>query len=118
MNQKVDGKIIQVIGPVVDVQFEGWDLPEIYTALKISNPTIDAKEWNLTIEVAQHLGENTVRCVAMDTSDGLVRGMPVLNTGSPIQMPVGKETLGRILNVVGEPIDEKGPVNAKKTHPI
>ena len=118
MNQKVDGKIIQVIGPVVDVQFEGGDLPEIYTALKISNPTIDAKEWNLTIEVAQHLGENTVRCVAMDTSDGLVRGMPVLNTGSPIQMPVGKETLGRILNVVGAPVDEMGPVMTKKTYPI
>ncbi|MBI3541223.1 MAG: F0F1 ATP synthase subunit beta, partial [Deltaproteobacteria bacterium] len=105
------GKITQVIGPVIDVQFPSSDLPMIYTALKISSPTINDKPWNLVVEVAQHLGENTVRCVAMDSTDGLVRGMEVLNTGEPIQIPVGKEVLGRILNVVGDPVDELGPIN-------
>jgi F-type H+-transporting ATPase subunit beta len=112
------GKIIQVIGPVVDVKFEGQSLPEINTALTVTNPTIDATPDNLVIEVAQHLGEQTVRCVAMDTTDGLVRGMPVTNTGKPIMMPVGREVLGRIVNVVGRPVDERGPVNAKKFLPI
>src|SRR5262245_17087431 len=97
--QNRQGKIVQVIGPVVDVQFHDGALPEIYTALKISNPAIDERPNNLTVEVAQHLGEHMVRCVAMDTTDGLVRGMSVLDTGQPIQMPVGKEVLGRILNV-------------------
>jgi F-type H+-transporting ATPase subunit beta len=112
------GRLTQVIGPVVDVQFPSTDLPEIYTALKVTNPNINDKPWNLVVEVAQHLGENTVRCVAMDSSEGLVRGSEVINTGAPIQMPVGKEVLGRILNVVGEPVDEAGPVNAKKFYPI
>jgi F-type H+-transporting ATPase subunit beta len=112
------GKISQVIGPVVDVAFETGDLPEIGTALKISNPAIDTRQDNLVVEVAQHLGEHTVRAIAMDTTDGLVRGMPVKNTGGPIMMPVGREVLGRILNVVGEPVDERGPVNAKKFAPI
>ncbi len=112
------GKIVQVIGPVVDVEFSGAGLPEINTALKISNPAISDKPLNLTVEVAQHLGEHTVRCIAMDTTDGLVRGMPVQNTGAAIQMPVGKEVLGRILNVVGEPVDERGPVTTAKTYPI
>ncbi len=112
------GKITQVIGPVIDVQFPSSDLPMIYTALKISSPTINDKPWNLVVEVAQHLGENTVRCVAMDSTDGLVRGMEVLNTGEPIQIPVGKEVLGRILNVVGDPVDELGPINTKKRYPI
>jgi F-type H+-transporting ATPase subunit beta len=112
------GKISQVIGPVVDVTFEAGDLPEIGTALKISNPAIDQRTDNLVVEVAQHLGEHTVRAIAMDTTDGLVRGMHVKNTGSPIMMPVGREVLGRILNVVGEPVDERGPVNAKKFAPI
>jgi F-type H+-transporting ATPase subunit beta len=111
-------KIVQVIGPVVDVEFTGADLPEIYTALTLTNPTIDNRPDNLVVEVAQHLGERTVRCIAMDTTDGLVRGMPVRNTGAPIMMPVGKEVLGRIVNVVGEPVDDAGPVNAKKTLPI
>jgi F-type H+-transporting ATPase subunit beta len=112
------GRVIQVIGPVVDVEFEGGELPEIYTALKLSNPAIDSRADNLTIEVAQFLGERTVRCIAMDTTDGLSRGLPVTNTGKPITVPVGKECLGRILNVIGEPVDEKGPVNAKHFYPI
>ncbi len=111
------GKITQVIGPVVDVAFEG-DLPEIYTALKISNPSISDEEWNLIVEVAQHLGEKTVRCIAMDSTEGLVRGMPVLDTGAMITMPVGRGTLGRILNVVGEPVDEAGPVDTDQRSPI
>jgi len=112
------GRVIQVIGPVVDVEFESGELPEIYTALKLTNPAIDNRPENLTIEVAQFLGERTVRCIAMDTTDGLARGLPVTNTGNPIMVPVGKECLGRILNVVGEPVDEKGPVNAKHHYPI
>src|SRR5262252_3355572 len=112
------GRIVQVIGPVVDVEFSGSDLPEINTALKISNPSISDRPGNLVVEVAQHLGEHSVRCIAMDTTDGLVRGMPVENTGEPILMPVGPEVLGRIMNVVGEPVDERGPVVAKKKLPI
>ncbi|MHB8708451.1 MAG: F0F1 ATP synthase subunit beta, partial [Desulfuromonadales bacterium] len=105
------GRITQVIGPVVDVEFEAGKLPEIYYALRVSNPAIDEREWNLVLEVAQHLGENTVRTIAMDATDGLVRGQDVLDTGKQIVMPVGPKTLGRILNVIGEPIDEMGPVN-------
>ncbi len=112
------GKIVQVIGPVVDVEFDGGKLPKILNALKVTNPAINSAKDNLTLEVAQHLGENTVRTIAMDTSDGLVRGMEVRDTGAPIAMPVGPECLGRILNVIGEPVDEAGPVNAKKAMPI
>src|SRR5512147_2622796 len=112
------GKVTQVIGPVVDVEFPPGALPDIYTALAITNPGIDAQADNLVIEVAQHLGENTARCVAMDTTDGLVRGMAVKNLGAPISVPVGKEVLGRILNVIGDPVDERGPVNAVKRLPI
>src|SRR5512139_4274829 len=100
-----NGKITQVIGPVVDVEFPAGSLPDIYTALSVTNPGIDTRQDNLVIEVAQHLGENTARCIAMDSTEGLVRGMPVRNTGANIAMPVGKEVLGRILNVVGEPVD-------------
>jgi F-type H+-transporting ATPase subunit beta len=112
------GRVTQVLGPVVDVEFPIGSLPEVYTALKLSNPGISNQADNLTVEVAQHLGENTVRCIAMDTTDGLARGLPVKSTGAPIQVPVGKETLGRILNVVGEPVDERGPVRATKYYPI
>src|SRR3954470_10990243 len=112
------GKITQVIGPVVDVEFPPNALPEIFTALTLSNPGISDKPDNLTVEVAQHLGENTARCIAMDSTDGLVRGQDVKNTGGPITMPVGKEVLGRILNVIGEPVDEKGPVKATRRLPI
>jgi len=113
-----NGKVLQVIGPVVDVEFSDAKLPKIFNALKLSNPGISSAKDNLTLEVAQHLGENSVRAIAMDTTDGLVRGMSVRDTGSPIAMPVGKECLGRILNVIGEPVDEGGPVGAKKTAPI
>ncbi len=116
--QHGDGKITQVIGPVVDVEFPAGALPEILTALKLTNKSISAEEGNLTIEVAQHLGESTARCIAMDSTEGLVRGQPVKNTGAPISVPVGKAVLGRILNVVGAPVDEKGPVKAEKYMPI
>ncbi|HVK71386.1 MAG TPA: F0F1 ATP synthase subunit beta [Polyangium sp.] len=112
------GKITQVIGPVVDVDFPAGQLPRILNALKLSNPSISGETDNLTLEVAQHLGESTVRAVAMDTTDGLVRGMEVRDTGKPIMMPVGNACLGRILNVVGAPVDEAGPVNAEKFAPI
>ncbi|HEY4885400.1 MAG TPA: F0F1 ATP synthase subunit beta [Myxococcales bacterium] len=112
------GKITQVIGPVVDVEFPPGSLPEIFTALTLSNPSISDQADNLTIEVAQHLGENTARCIAMDATDGLIRGQPVRNTGGPISVPVGKGVLGRILNVVGEPADEKGPIHATRRLPI
>ncbi len=107
------GKITQVIGPVVDVEFEAGKLPEVYHALTITNPGIDDQENNLVCEVAQHLGENTVRAIAMDTTDGLVRGQDVIDTGDQILMPVGRKTLGRIMNVIGQPIDESGPIEAE-----
>jgi F-type H+-transporting ATPase subunit beta len=116
--QTQNGRITQVIGPVVDVEFPPGALPQIYTALAVTNPAIDDRADNLVVEVAQHLGENTARCVAMDSTEGLQRGMPVKNTGAPINMPVGKEVLGRILNVVGEPVDERGAVAAKMFRPI
>jgi F-type H+-transporting ATPase subunit beta len=112
------GKIVQVIGPVVDIEFEGGKLPKILNSLKVTNPGISGERDNLTLEVAQHLGENTVRAIAMDSTDGLIRGMEARDTGAPIAMPVGPECLGRILNVIGEPVDEKGPVGAKRTAPI
>ena len=112
------GRVVQVIGPVVDVAFDSAQLPEINTALLITNPSIDKRADNLTVEVAQHLGEKMVRCIAMDNTDGLVRGQAVKNSGSPISVPVGKEVLGRILNVIGEPVDERGPTGATKTSPI
>ncbi len=112
------GVITQIIGPAIDVEFPAGHIPEINTALTLTNKTINDVEDNLTLEVAQHLGENTVRTVAMDSTEGLVRGMRVKNTGAPIAMPVGPEILGRILNVVGEPVDAAGPVNAKRHMPI
>jgi F-type H+-transporting ATPase subunit beta len=113
-----EGRIKQVLGPVVDVEFDSAHLPSIYNSLKVTNPAIDERSENLVLEVALHLGENTVRTIAMDSTDGLVRGMKVRDTGAQISVPVGRETLGRILNVVGDPVDEAGPVNAKKTSPI
>jgi F-type H+-transporting ATPase subunit beta len=113
-----DGKVIQVMGPVVDVEFPEGDLPLIFTALHVTNPTIDNTPDNLVIEVALHLGDNVVRTIAMDTTDGLVRGMQVKNTAKPIMMPAGDIILGRVLNVVGKPVDGLGPVNAKEFLPI
>jgi len=112
------GAITQVIGNVVDVEFPEGQLPLIYTALLISNPGISDVEDNLVIEVAQHLGDRVVRTIAMDMTDGLVRGMPVKNTGAPIMMPIGEAGLGRVLNVVGRPVDGLGPVVSKKYAPI
>jgi F-type H+-transporting ATPase subunit beta len=112
------GSVLQVMGPVVDVEFPPGQLPEVYTALRVTNAAVDPREWNLVLEVAQHLGENTVRTIAMDTTDGLVRGQPVQNTGDVIKVPVGPATLGRIMNVVGEPVDERGAIQAEKQYPI
>jgi F-type H+-transporting ATPase subunit beta len=116
-----EGRIVQVIGPVVDVEFEPGKLPAIYNALVV--PGVEMKDifsysQKLTLEVAQHLGESAVRTIAMAATDGLVRGMKVVDTGNPISVPVGKGTLGRILNIVGEPVDKQGPVPHEKTYPI
>ncbi|KAF9158487.1 atp2, beta subunit of the F1 sector of mitochondrial F1F0 ATP synthase, partial [Mortierella sp. AD010] len=110
---KSSGQIRSVIGAVVDVQFDQGKLPSILNALEVKN--LDRR---LVLEVAQHLGENTVRTIAMDGTEGLVRGQPVEDTGAPITIPVGPECLGRIINVIGEPIDERGPINAKQSAPI
>jgi F-type H+-transporting ATPase subunit beta len=107
------GTVSQVLGPVVDVHFPAGNLPEILTALRVTNASVSDKPWNLVLEVAQHLGQNTVRTIAMDATDGLVRGLPVQNTGSPITVPVGDVTLGRIMNVIGEPVDELGPISSE-----
>jgi F-type H+-transporting ATPase subunit beta len=107
------GRITQVISAVVDVKFDGGELPAILNALETDN-----QGKRLVMEVSQHVGENTVRCIAMDSTDGLVRGMEVRDLGAPISVPVGPETLGRILNVIGEPIDERGPVKSRQTAPI
>ena len=112
------GRIKQVTGPVVDVEFEQGKLPTIYTALTITNPAINDEADNLVVEVAQHLGDNVVRTIAMDVTDGLVRGMTVKDTGTAIMMPVGAGALGRVLNVVGRPVDGLGPVNREKLLPI
>jgi F-type H+-transporting ATPase subunit beta len=115
------GKVIQVIGPVVDVEFDKGDLPKIFNALRVEAAEDKKRgrpEIRLTLEVAQHLGDNRVRAVAMSGTEGLVRGMEVQDSGGPIAMPVGPETLGRLLNVLGEPVDGKGPVKAKKKLPI
>jgi F-type H+/Na+-transporting ATPase subunit beta len=115
------GKIVQVIGPVVDVEFETGKLPPIYNALLVQgveNKDVFAYSQKLTLEVAQHLGESHIRAIAMAATEGLSRGMSVMDTGAPITVPVGKETLGRILNIVGEPVDKGAPIQAKKTYPI
>ncbi|THB79351.1 MAG: F0F1 ATP synthase subunit beta, partial [Desulfobulbaceae bacterium] len=112
------GKVLQVIGPVVDVEFEAGNLPTIMSALMISNPAISDVADNLVVEVAQHLGDNVCRCVAMDQTDGLVRGMEARDSGEPITIPVGEPALGRIMNVVGRPVDGLGEIDASKTMPI
>jgi len=120
MAETSNGRVRQVMGAVVDVQFTG-DLPAILNALETTNESTKSKdnpEGRLVLEVAQHLGENTVRTIAMDATEGLVRGQAVRDTGTPIEVPVGDATLGRIINVIGEPVDEAGPVNATETRPI
>ncbi len=118
MTAPADGRVVQVMGPVVDVEFPKGKLPPIYNALRLSNAQISNVPENLVLEVAQHLGENVVRTISMDATDGLTRGTPVRDTGAQILVPVGREVLGRILNVIGEPIDEMGPVTTKKSYPI
>ena len=109
------GHIVQVQGPIVDLGFEANELPAINNAIKI----VDAgKKIDLTVEVAQHLGNDVVRAIAMSSTDGLVRGMAAVDTGAPISVPVGRETLGRVFNLLGQPVDERGPVNAKQYWPI
>jgi len=112
------GKIAQVLGAVIDVEFEAGNLPPVLTALTITNPAISDVEDNLVVEVAQHLGDNVVRCIGMDVTDGLQRGMDVKDTGSPIMMPVGEASLGRVLNVVGRPVDGLGEISQEKMLPI
>lgn len=115
------GRVIQVIGPVVDVEFPIGELPAIYNALTIKTELDEKGERpaiNLTLEVAQHLGGNKVRCIAMSSTDGLVRGMATEDTGGPISVPVGNETLGRMVNLLGDPIDNMGPIEASKRYPI
>ena len=112
------GKIVQVMGPVVDIEFPPGEIPEINTALRTTNSSIDDRSDNLVLEVALHLGENTVRAIAMDTTDGLRRGQDVSNTEAPILIPVGPGTLGRIMNVIGEPVDGRGPIEATMHLPI
>lgn len=115
MTKKAEGHITQIIGAVVDVKFD-QEMPEISNALEVERKTDHGQR--IVLEVAQHLGDNTVRTIAMDSTDGLVRGQKVMDTGAPITVPVGPELLGRIVNVIGEPVDERGSVGAKKTLPI
>ncbi len=112
------GKVSQVLGAVIDVEFPSGKLPAILNALRMTNPSIDDNKENLVLEVAQHLGDNMVRTIAMDSTEGVTRGSSVRDTGEKITTPVGEETLGRIINVIGDPIDEGGPVNAKVNWPI
>ncbi|HEY4644007.1 MAG TPA: F0F1 ATP synthase subunit beta, partial [Bacteroidota bacterium] len=114
----IEGKIIQVIGPVVDVEFSGGKLPPILNAVRIPRVTVEGKEENLIVEVQQHLGDERVRAVAMDSTDGLVRGMKAIDTGQPIEVPVGPQVLGRLINVVGDPIDNLGPIRTPKKFSI
>ena len=118
MDEAKIGKVLQVIGPVVDVEFEPGNLPEIMNALFITNPVISDEPDNLVCEVAQHLGDNVVRTIAMDQTDGLVRGMEAKDTGMPITVPVGEASLGRIMNVVGRPVDGLGPITSEQSMPI
>src|SRR5262245_17451321 len=113
-----NGTVTQVIGPVVDVEFADGGLPPIFNSLHVTNPAISDEPWNLILEVAQHLGENTVRAIAMDSTEGLVRGQEVRDTGEGITIPVGEGVLGRIMNVVGQPVDDAGPIKAAKKYPI
>ncbi|MBU1087930.1 MAG: F0F1 ATP synthase subunit beta [Candidatus Omnitrophica bacterium] len=112
------GVITQVLGPIIDVRFEANELPPLFSALTVTNPSIDDKENNLVLEVSQHIGDNTVRAIAMDSTDGLYRGVEVIDSGSPIMVPVGDKTLGRIMNVIGNPVDEQGPIETEKKYPI
>lgn len=114
-----EGRVLQVIGPVVDVEFEEVELPPIYQALRIVSDGFEVPEpISITVEVQQHLGEGRCRCVAMEPTEGLIRGMKAVDTGGPITVPVGPATLGRVLNVIGEPVDKLGPVVSEQRYPI
>ena len=115
--QGVEGRVVQVIGPAVDVEFPEGHLPSIHNAVLV-NDTSEMGKIEVVLEVAQHMGENRVRCIAMEATDGMVRGMKALDTGGPITVPVGRETLGRVLSVIGRPVDEKGPCETKERWPI
>jgi len=115
---EIKGKIIQIIGPVVDIEFDGGHLPKIYNSVRIPRTSTEGKQEDLIVEVQQHLGEDRVRTVAMDSTDGLVRGMDVFDTGKPISVPVGPSTLGRLINVIGDGIDGLGEIKAEKRYPI
>ncbi len=117
-NKQRVGIITQVLGPIIDVRFDAGELPPIFSALTLTNPSIDDKANNLVLEVVQHIGDNLIRAVAMDSTDGLFRGMEVIDSGGPIMVPVGEETLGRIMNVIGQPIDEQGPIETKEKYSI
>jgi F-type H+-transporting ATPase subunit beta len=113
------GRVVQVIGPVVDVEFKGQNLPAIFNAIRITSEGIDTPSpVDIIVEAEQHLGEDKVRCVSMHPTDGLARGMIAVDQDGPIEVPVGEETLGRVINVIGEPVDHQGPINAKKKYPI
>ncbi|MFQ5329995.1 MAG: F0F1 ATP synthase subunit beta [Thermodesulfobacteriota bacterium] len=118
MEESNIGHITQIVGPVLDVKFGPGKVPPIYNALRVTNASIDDKEWNLVLEIAQHIGEDTVRCISMDTTDGLVRGAEVKDMGVGISVPVGEKVLGRIMNVIGEPVDEMGPIESEKSYEI
>ena len=116
---EIFGKVIQVLGPVIDVQFEGGHVPAIYNALQVTSDGADTSTpIDITLEVAQHLGASVVKCISMQPTDGVVRGMKAIDTGAPITVPVGPETLGRVLNVLGQPVDGLGPIKAKGKYPI
>ncbi|MGH9736163.1 MAG: F0F1 ATP synthase subunit beta, partial [Candidatus Acidiferrales bacterium] len=113
------GRVVEVIGPVVDIEFQEGHLPLIHNAVHITSEGFDVPEpLDIVAEVEQHLGEGRVRCVAMKPTEGLVRGMKAKDLGQPIQVPVGRATLGRVLNVLGEPVDNVGPVRTEKHYPI
>src|SRR5687768_4935568 len=116
---RAEGKVIQVAGPAVDIQFPEGRIPVIHNALRIVSEGFNVPQpIDIIVEVAQHIGEGRVRTIALQPTEGLVRGMKVINLGGPVSVPVGKETLGRVLNVIGEPVDEMGPVNTAKRYPI
>src|ERR1035437_9864663 len=115
----VVGKVIQVAGPAVDVEFPEGQIPVIRTALRITSEGFNVPApIDIIVEVAQHIGEGRVRTIALQPTDGLVRGMPAISLGEPVTIPVGKETLGRIMNVIGQPVDKMGPIDAHKFLPI
>src|SRR5688572_33166154 len=116
---RAEGKVIQVAGPAVDIQFPEGQIPVIHTALRIVSEGFNVPQpIDIIVEVAQHIGEGRVRTIALQPTEGLVRGMKVINLGAPVSVPVGKQTLGRVLNVIGEPVDMQGPVNTAKRYPI